>query len=53
MDMSQQKPAFAKRAKTLIIGGARNPEDTRLRHELSLIAFFAQVGPGADGRYLS
>ncbi len=48
--MSEQpKPGLARRAKTLIIGDARNPEDKRLFHKLSLIAFFAWIGLGADG----
>jgi amino acid transporter len=47
--MQETKPSFAKRAKTLIIGGARNPEDKHLFHKLSLIAFFAWIGLGADG----
>ncbi len=47
--MQEMKPSFAGRVKTLIIGGARNPEDKRLFHKLSLIAFFAWIGLGADG----
>lgn len=42
-------PSFFKRVKTLIIGGARNPQDPHVFHKLSLIAFFAWVGLGADG----
>ncbi len=33
----------------LIIGGARSVNDTEVFHKLSLIAFFAWVGIGADG----
>ncbi len=47
--MDQGKPTFAKRAKTLIIGSARSPHDKTLFHKLSLIAFFAWIGLGADG----
>jgi hypothetical protein len=41
--------SFAKRAKTLLIGRSRNIEDRTIFHKLSLIAFFAWVGLGADG----
>jgi amino acid transporter len=44
-----QKPTFIKKLKTLILGGKHNIEDTSLFHKLSLIAFFAWVGLGADG----
>lgn len=37
------------RAKTFVIGQARDPEDPRIFHKLALIAFFAWVGLGADG----
>ncbi len=47
--MDQQKQTFTKRAKTLIIGGAKSPHDKTLFHKLSLIAFFAWIGLGADG----
>jgi amino acid transporter len=43
------KPSLVQRAKTLIIGGARSPTDQGVYHRLSLIAFFAWVGLGADG----
>ena len=35
--------------KSLIIGRAKDPQDRRVFHNLSLIAFFAWVGLGADG----
>lgn len=38
-----------KSLKTLIIGGARNPFDSTIFHKVSLVAFFAWVGLGADG----
>jgi amino acid transporter len=47
--MQETRPSLFKRAKTLIIGRARSPEDKRLFHKLSLIAFFAWIGLGADG----
>ncbi len=45
----QQKPQIVKRLKTLVIGGKHNIEDTSLFHKLTLIAFFAWIGLGADG----
>jgi amino acid transporter len=38
-----------KRAKSIIVGGARDPQDKRVFHNLSLIAFLAWVGLGSDG----
>ena len=35
--------------RNLIIGRPKNPQDRRVFHSLSLIAFFAWVGLGADG----
>lgn len=35
--------------KDVIIGKARSPKDVTIFHKLSLIAFFAWVGLGADG----
>ncbi|GAN32570.1 MAG: amino acid permease [Candidatus Brocadia sp. AMX2] len=43
------KTALTRRLKTLIIGDARSPHDRTIFHKLSLIAFFAWVGLGADG----
>ncbi|HET6451640.1 MAG TPA: APC family permease [Spirochaetia bacterium] len=40
---------FLERLKNVLIGGARNIRDPNLFHKLSLIAFFAWVGLGADG----
>ncbi len=37
------------RIKTLLIGGARSPEDRDIYHKLTLAAFFAWVGLGSDG----
>ncbi|MEK6572239.1 MAG: APC family permease, partial [Bacteroidota bacterium] len=45
----ESRPSLAQRLKNLIIGGARSPYDKTLFHKLSLIAFFAWVGLGADG----
>ncbi len=44
-----EKQSLIKRLKTLIIGDAHSPEDHRVFHKLSLIAFFAWIGLGADG----
>jgi amino acid transporter len=38
-----------KRLKSLVIGKARNPQDRTIFHKISLIAFLAWVGLGADG----
>ncbi|MCX5716471.1 MAG: amino acid transporter, partial [Candidatus Omnitrophica bacterium] len=35
--------------KKLVIGKARDPQDTSVFHKISLIAFFAWIGLGADG----
>ncbi len=45
----QQKPTLLQKLKTVVIGGKHDIEDTSLFHKLSLIAFFAWVGLGADG----
>ncbi|MDA8099455.1 MAG: APC family permease [Nitrospiraceae bacterium] len=45
----EQKPSPAKRIKTLVFGGKHDIEDHSIFHKLSLIAFFAWVGLGADG----
>jgi amino acid transporter len=36
-------------ARHKVIGSARNPEDPHIFHKLTLVAFFAWVGLGADG----
>src|SRR6266511_4167047 len=48
MDQNQ-KPSFLRRVKNIIIGGKHNIDDSSIFHKLSLIAFFAWVGLGADG----
>ncbi|MBI3092185.1 MAG: APC family permease [Candidatus Tectomicrobia bacterium] len=45
----ESKPPLIQRIKTLVIGGARSPQDKTLFRKLSLIAFLAWVGLGADG----
>src|SRR3990167_781795 len=35
--------------RNLIIGRPKNPQDRRIFHKISLIAFFAWVGLGSDG----
>lgn len=44
-----RKQSPLQRLKTLIIGGKHNIDDKSIFHKLSLIAFFAWVGLGADG----
>ncbi len=43
------RPSKAARVRRLIVGQARDPHDPKAFHKLSLIAFFAWVGLGADG----
>ncbi|HSA78587.1 MAG TPA: APC family permease [Nitrospirota bacterium] len=43
------KPSLAHRLKVLIFGGKHDIEDRSLFHRLTLIAFFAWIGLGADG----
>ena len=45
----EEKTPFFKRIKTIFIGRSRNPQDTTIFHKISLIAFFAWIGLGADG----
>lgn len=45
----KSKVSFGRRVKSLIIGNARSPHDRTIFHKLSLIAFFAWIGLGADG----
>lgn len=40
---------FSKKLKTLVLGKSHDFQDHRIFHRLSLIAFFAWVGLGADG----
>src|SRR5262245_28255176 len=42
-------PTLGKRLKTAVFGEALSPHDHAVFHKLSLIAFFAWVGLGADG----
>src|SRR5882672_11129500 len=48
-DSPPSEPNLPKRVKTFFIGRALSPHDRSIFHELSLIAFFAWVGLGADG----
>jgi amino acid transporter len=45
----KSKMPFFKSVKSLVIGKSKNPQDQAVFHNLSLIAFFAWVGLGADG----
>lgn len=49
MPHTEAKPNVIDKLKKLFIGGARNPMDQSVMHNISLIAFFAWVGLGADG----
>lgn len=49
MSIEEPKKSITQRLKCIVIGGARDPHDQHLFHKLSLIAFFAWVGLGADG----
>jgi amino acid transporter len=44
----ERVPWFAK-IRNIVMGGPRNVQDKNIFHKLSLIAFFAWVGLGADG----
>ncbi len=44
----EEKPSLSKRVKRRAIGKALNPFDPRIFHKISLIAFFAWIGLGAD-----
>jgi amino acid transporter len=46
---NDKKPSMIKRLKTVMMGDARSISDPGIFHKLSLIAFFAWVGLGADG----
>jgi len=46
--MGNQRPTLS-RLRRWVIGQARSPQDPRIFHNLSLIAFFAWVGLGSDG----
>jgi amino acid transporter len=45
----ETNPTIRARLKRLLIGGSRDLHDRSIFHKLSLIAFFAWVGLGADG----
>ncbi|MDP2921046.1 MAG: APC family permease [Candidatus Omnitrophota bacterium] len=47
--MEPKASSLSQRIKKLVIGKSRNPQDSRIFHKLSLIAFFAWIGLGADG----
>ncbi len=46
---AEPEPSRTSRIRRLLIGAPRNIEDPRLFHRLSLVAFLAWVGLGADG----
>ena len=49
MSETSPDPNLIHRIKTLLIGGARSPQDREVFHKLTLAAFFAWVGLGSDG----
>jgi len=49
MPMDANKKPLSKRIKDVVLGGRHDIHDTSIFHKLSLIAFFAWVGLGADG----
>jgi amino acid transporter len=44
-----EKKSLKQHIKNIMIGSPRNPRDFRIFHKISLIAFFAWIGLGADG----
>jgi amino acid transporter len=44
-----EKPSLQQRIKNIVIGNSRNPQESTIFHRISLIAFFAWIGLGADG----
>jgi len=49
METNNHRPSFFKQLKNLIVGKPHDLGDNKIFHRLSLIAFFAWVGLGADG----
>lgn len=49
MNTSENKEPLFKRLRSVLIGKSRSVSDPSIFHKLSLIAFFAWVGLGADG----
>ena len=47
--MSDPKKSLTRKIARAVIGEAKSPLDQSVFHHLSLIAFFAWVGLGADG----
>jgi amino acid transporter len=47
--IGQNKESFEKRVRRTIVGKPRNLKDPRVFHTISLVAFLAWVGLGADG----
>src|SRR5207237_7792164 len=49
MPERSRKPSVSGALRNIVIGKPRDPTDPRVFHHLSLIAFLAWVGLGADG----
>jgi len=45
----ERRPSLRRRLRKVLVGGAKDPLDHSVFHKLSLVAFFAWVGLGADG----
>lgn len=48
-DLMDPQPSLSKKVKTLLIGDSRDLQDRSLFHALTLSAFLAWIGMGADG----
>jgi amino acid transporter len=48
-DLSEGREGILKRLRHKVLGGARDPFDHSIFHQLALLPFFAWVGLGADG----
>ncbi|MCX5654926.1 MAG: APC family permease [Planctomycetota bacterium] len=46
---NESRKSILERMKVFVLGGSRNIRDRSIFHKLSLIAFFAWIGLGADG----
>jgi amino acid transporter len=49
IDLTRSEHSFGRTLKNLVLGKSRDPRDAAVFRHLSLIAFFAWVGLGADG----
>jgi amino acid transporter len=47
--LARSEHSYGRVLKNLVLGKSRDPRDARVFHRLSLVAFFAWIGLGADG----